>query len=113
MRNPTAPKGARERSRNAMFTRLNQTRGDLPSLARVEGLIRAQFGIAPDEIVLVSQDVPRQPGFPDQETNIVFWKDGRRHRLRLFLPLGRITARDLPPAWMLPRLEDDGTGDCC
>ncbi len=96
-----------------MFTRLGPTKDTLGDLSRVEGLVRARFGIGGSEIILVSQDPGENPGFPPLETNVIFWKNEQRHRLKIFTPVAHVMDRDLPVGWLLPSLEDTGDGDCC
>ncbi len=83
-------------------------------LERIEGWVRARYGVAEDQIVLVSEEAGRMPGLPDRMTTILFWTgDGARHRLRVFKPAGDVTVADLPPAWVRAALRDEGASDCC
>ena len=88
-------------------------RDQLPALQAVEALLRARFALEPADIVLVRQERPTQPGFPQVETAATFWRGDQRYRLRLFKPAAEVGAEDLPPRWLLPSLIDDGLGDCC
>ncbi len=96
-----------------MFRRLQAQKGTLDDIARIEGLIRDRFGIAPADLVLVSQDRGTKPGFPPLETNVIFWKGEKRYRLKIFSPAAQVTERDLPVDWLLPVLEDTGEAGCC
>lgn len=96
-----------------MFKRFGPADNTLDDLSRVEALVRARFEIPPADIVLVSQDAGFKPGFPPLETNVIFFKDETRYRLKIFLPVADITDKDLPIAWLLPSLEDTGEGECC
>lgn len=96
-----------------MFRRLAPERDTLQEISRVEGLVRERFGIPETELILVSQDAGRAPGFPPLETNVVFWKGGKRYRLKLFAPASGIRDADLPVRWLLPSLEDNGESGCC
>lgn len=96
-----------------MFRRLGPEKDTLGDISRVEGLVRDRFGIPASEIILVSQDPGLRPGFPPHETNVIFWKNQRRYRLKLFAPVAKVQDADLPVCWLLPSLEDNGDIDCC
>lgn len=96
-----------------MFARLAPKRDTLGDIVRVECLVRDRFRIPETELILVSQDPGRKPGFPAQETNVVFWKNAKRYRLKIFAPVSRVRDADLPVGWLLPSLEDNGDSDCC
>jgi nitrate reductase delta subunit len=96
-----------------MFRRLEPIHDTLADIARIEALVRARFRVPDAEIVLVSQDVGTKPGFPPLETNILFWKDEKRYRLKIFKPVAEVSEADLPIAWLLPALEDTGENGCC
>lgn len=96
-----------------MFRPIGASRNNLPDLMRVEQLVRERYDIGLREIVLVSEDPGAKPGYPALETNLVFWKSGDRFRLRIFAPVSRVTAADLPVAWLLPAFRDNGDADCC
>lgn len=96
-----------------MFRRLEPIHDTLADIARIETLVRARFRVPDAEIVLVSQDVGTKPGFPPLETNILFWKDEKRYRLKIFKPVAEVTESDVPIAWLLPALEDTGEYGCC
>ena len=100
-------------SGNQMFRRLGPEKGTLDDITRIERLIRERFRIAPSDIILVSQDRGTKPGFPPYETNVVFWKDDKRYRLKIFAPAAQVSDRDLPVDWLLPVLEDTGEAGCC
>jgi hypothetical protein len=97
-----------------MFQRLGGTPDNLIHLDRIEALVRARFALPSDQIVLVSEDPCTIPGFPPRDTTVRFWTDREtRYRLRIFKPAAKIGAPDLPVAWLLPSLIDDGDPDCC
>jgi len=96
-----------------MFRRLGPEKDTLGDISRVEGLVRDRFGVPGSEIILVSQDPGLRPGFPPHETNVIFWKNQRRYRLKVFAPVAKVSDRDLPVRWLLPSLEDNGDIDCC
>ena len=96
-----------------MFKRFTANTDIISDIYQVESLVRQRFDIDPKEIILVTQDQGVKPGFPRDETNVVFWKNETRYRLKIFLPVKRVQSSDLPAVWLLPSLEDTGDGDCC
>ena len=96
-----------------MFQRLKPPRDILFEIARVEDLVRSRFKVGCDEIVLVSQDQVFKPGFPMFETNIVFFKNEARYKIKIFARISQVQNSDLPLGWLLPALEDNGELDCC
>ena len=96
-----------------MFRRLGPGKDALDDLSRVEGLVRERFRIGESEIILVSQDPGTKPGFPPLETNVIFWKNEKRYRLKIFSPVADVSSLDLPVTWLLPALEDTGDSECC
>lgn len=96
-----------------MFRRLEPEKDTLEDITRIEALVRERFGIGESDIILVSQDPGTKPGFPPYETNVIFWKDDRRYRLKIFAPVSRVRSSDLPVDWLLPSLEDTGDAGCC
>ena len=96
-----------------MFRRLGAAPDTLNDLTRVESLVRDRFAIPQAEIILVSEDAGVKPGFPPVETNVVFWLDETRYKLKIFSPVAAVADRDLPLKWLLPSLEDTGEGECC
>lgn len=96
-----------------MFRRLGPRKDTLDDICRIEALLRERFRIASADIVLVSEDPGSKPGFPPRETNVIFWKDDKRYRLKIFALVSDVMDRDLPVGWLLPALEDTGDADCC
>ena len=96
-----------------MFRRLGPIKDTLADISRVEGLVRDRFGIPDTDIILVSQDPGIKPGFPPLETNVIFFKDETRYRIKIFSPVAEVSETDIPIAWLLPALEDTGDGECC
>ena len=96
-----------------MFQRLGAAADTLDDISRIETLVRQRFDVGVDEIVLVSQDPGIRPGFPPEETNVLFWKKDIRYRLKVFAPVHRVSENDLPVKWLLPMLEDTGEAECC
>ena len=77
-----------------MFRRLGPEKDTLGDISRVEGLVRDRFGVPGSEIILVSQDPGLRPGFPPHETNVIFWKNQRRYRLKVFAPVAKVADGD-------------------
>jgi nitrate reductase delta subunit len=97
-----------------MFQRLGGKPENLAHLERIEEAVRTRFRLPDDALVLVSEERSDTPGFPAHDTTVRFWTDpDRRYRLRIFKPVRDITPADLPVAWLLPSLLDDGDPDCC
>jgi hypothetical protein len=96
-----------------MFRRLGPGKDALADISRVEILIRDRFRIPYSEIILVSEDPGTKPGFPPWETNVIFWKEDKRYRLKIFSPVSKVGDKDLPVGWLLPSLEDNGEAGCC
>jgi len=97
-----------------MFQRLGGRPDNLIHLDRIEALVRARFAVPDDQIVLVSEEAPGVPGFPALDTTVRFWMErDARYRLRIFKPAAGVSEADLPVAWLLPSLIDDGDPDCC
>jgi hypothetical protein len=95
-----------------MFRPVRQAAVNIASLERVEGWVRARFKLLPRDLVLVSEDRPRLPGFPALQTTVLFWSGAARYRFVVFTPVLQVAEVDLPLAWLLPSLIDDGA-DCC
>ncbi len=96
-----------------MFRRLGPEKDTLEDITRIEGLVRQRFRIGEGDIILVSQDPGTKPGFPPVETNVIFWKEEKRYRLKIFAPVSHVMNKDLPIDWLLPLLEDTGDAGCC
>ncbi|WP_375257257.1 hypothetical protein [Citreimonas sp.] len=97
-----------------MFTTRSPARDTLEHLDRIEAWVRARFSVPDDQIVLVSEERGRVPGFPPRLTTVLFWMArDERYRFRVFKPAAQVDKSDLPLAWLRPALIDDGDADCC
>ena len=96
-----------------MFRRFAPGEHILENISRVENLVRERFRIADSELILVSEDPGLKPGYPPLETNVIFWKEEKRYRLKIFAPISDVMDKDLPIGWLLPSLEDTGEDGCC
>ena len=96
-----------------MFARRNAAGPEVADLERIEAAVRARYGLAPEDLVLVTEEPGRAPGQPDAMTTVLFWHVGDRYRLRVFKRADGVTEADLPPSWLRGALRDEGEGDCC
>ena len=96
-----------------MFRKRAVSQQTLDGYQRLEGRVRECFALSSRDIVLVTEEATRLPGYPPSETRVVFWKGAERYRLRFFKSAGAVVPADLPPAWLLPTLLDDGDLECC
>ena len=96
-----------------MFRRARVDRGRLDALERIEAWTRARFGLGPDAVVLVGEATCLQPGYPPLETTVRFWIAGERYRFTIFKSADAVFEDDVPIAWLLPSLLDDGDAGCC
>ncbi len=96
-----------------MFRRLAGDPANLVHLQRIEASVRVRFAVPEGALVLVREEPGRLPGFPPRLTTVRFWIGEDRYRLTLFKPPAEVTETDLPVAWLLPSLRDDGDADCC
>ncbi len=87
---------------------------DIAALERVEGWVRARFGLPDAALVLVREEAPAVPGALGPATTVLFWDaGGGRYRLRLFKPVAEVDEADLPARWLLGALKDEGDEECC
>lgn len=96
-----------------MFQNLRAPRENLVHLARIEREVRTRFALEEPDIVLVSEDRGTLPGFPALSTTVRFWKGPQRYRLRVFRAARDVVPSDIPVAWLLRSLRDEGEPDCC
>jgi hypothetical protein len=96
-----------------MFRKRRVSQHRLDGFQRLEFWVREAFGLQMADIVLVTEEKSRLPGYPEAETHVVFWKGEDRYRLRFFKPAEEVVRADLPPLWLLPTLLDDGNFECC
>ena len=84
--------------------------------ARVQAWTRERFGLDGAATVMVTELACALPGCPPLETVVAFWpEDGQRRHFKVFKPIAEVVYDDLPYAWLLPALVDDGgLGlECC
>jgi len=79
----------------------------------VQSWLRRHFALSEAAVIVVSELQCAVPGCPPVETVALIWDGlGQAYRLRVFKPLAEVTLQDLPPAWYLPALVDEGDVDC-
>ena len=94
--------------------RSSTTRVD--AVERVKDWTRHRFQLEEDAIVIVTETVPKLPGFPPLQTAVSFWTPNRqRHHFAVYKPVGEVAEEDLPPAWMKDTLalSEGITCSCC
>ena len=81
--------------------------------ARVKRWVRERFALDRDGTVLVTEIENAQPGFPPLSTVVAFWNAERKHyHFRVFKPLEKVVAEDLPPSWYKEALAVTPGIDC-
>jgi hypothetical protein len=95
-----------------MFRPARLSAANTEPLEKIEGWVRSRFKLLPRDLVLVNEIRPRLPGFPALQTTVLFWRGSERYRFVHFFPAAMVVEEDLPLAWLLPSLIDDGA-DCC
>jgi nitrate reductase delta subunit len=83
---------------------------------RVQAWTRERFGLPCDATVMVSELECTRPNCPPLETVVAFWlDDDQRRHFRVFKPMAKVRADDLPPAWLKDFLcaEPDDPYACC
>jgi nitrate reductase delta subunit len=79
----------------------------------VRGWTRAQFALADDVAIMVTELACALPGCPPRETVVAFWTaEDRRHHFKVFKPAAEVVPDDLPPAWLKDALVIPPGGDC-
>lgn len=96
----------------AMFGSAARAPENRVHLERVELWTRERFALSPRDLVLVREERVRVPGFSSRQTTVRFWIGSVRYRFVIFAPVSEVTESDLPVAWLLPGLLDDGD-NCC
>ena len=85
----------------------------IEALDRVRAWTRERFGLGSDSTILVTELESSTPGFPALHTVIAFWTAERKHyHFRVFKPLEKVVAEDLPPSWYKEALAVTPGIDC-
>ena len=83
------------------------------ALALIESLVREQFSLDEEAIVIVNEEYPVTPGFPPTVTRIRFWTAPmEQYSYSLFKAAVDVGRADLPPSWWREAMRDHGDGFC-
>ena len=98
----------------------------LESIERVKDWTRSRFQLDEDAIVIVTEAVPKLPGYPPLQTSVSFgqgtptcWGNDQspkqRHHFTIYKPITDVAEGDIPPAWMKESLAlSEGVAcSCC
>jgi len=97
----------------AAFGGLRKGAGHLEAVERIKDATRERFSLGPDDTILVGGSEATLPGFPPQETKVVFWTgDGTRHHFKVFKAVEDVADADVPPAWMRESLSGAEGVEC-
>jgi hypothetical protein len=99
-----------------MLQSFNKRPEDIAAIDRVKAWTRERFNLTDDVAILVAEIACGLPGCPPLETVVAFWTaSDRRHQFKVFKPVAKVIADDLPPAWLKDALAvDEGVGfECC
>ena len=81
--------------------------------SRVKRWTRERFALGSESTILVTELESATPGFPPLHTVIAFWTAERKHyHFRVFKPLEKVIAEDLPPSWYKDALAVTPGIDC-
>ena len=96
-----------------MLAPSNKTTDRAATASRVKSWARERFGLGSDATILVTELESNTPGFPALHTVIAFWTAERKHyHFRVFKPLEKVIAEDLPPSWYKDALAVTPGIDC-
>jgi hypothetical protein len=71
------------------------------AVERLKDWTRARFSLGEEDTVVVQENACALPGFPPEETLVVFWTgDNTRHHFKVFRPVEQVLEADVPPSWM-------------
>jgi hypothetical protein len=83
------------------------------ALAHIESMVRKRFSLGHEIIVLIGEERPTEPGFPESMTRVRFWKSPIEHySYGIFKPAAGVSETDLPPVWWMEAMRDHGEGLC-
>ena len=86
------------------------------AVERVKDWTRNRFRLDEDAIVIVTESVPKLPGYPPLQTAVSFWPTPKeRHHFAVYKPVTDVVEDDVPPAWMKEALAlSEGVScSCC
>jgi hypothetical protein len=99
-----------------MLQSFNKRPEHIAAIDRVKAWTRERFNLSDDIAILVAEIACGLPGCPPLETVVAFWTaSGTRHQFKVFKPVAKVIADDLPPTWLKDALAvDEGVGfECC
>ena len=95
------------------FLMLAPAKNRSEAASQVKRWTRERFGLGGDSTILVTELESSTPGFPALHTVIAFWTAERKHyHFRVFKPLEKVVAEDLPPSWYKDALAVTPGIDC-
>ena len=95
------------------FLMLAPAKNRSEAASQVKRWTRERFGLGGDSTILVTELESSTPGFPALHTVIAFWTAERKHyHFRVFKPLEKVVAEDLPPSWYKEALAVTPGIDC-
>ncbi|GAB2897689.1 hypothetical protein GCM10027093_36990 [Paraburkholderia jirisanensis] len=82
---------------------------------RIREVVRANFELGADIVIMVSEIECQAPGCPPLETVVAFWTNEGRHRFKVFKPMSEFDGEDVPWKWLRRSLivPDDYFDGCC
>ena len=96
-----------------MLAPSNKSTDRAAAASQVKNWTRERFGLGGDSTILVTELESATPGFPALHTVIAFWTAERKHyHFRVFKPLEKVVAEDLPPSWYKDALAVTPGIDC-
>ena len=100
-----------------MPARSSTTRFDrVDAVEQVKEWTRLRFKLDADAIVIVTESVPKLPGYPALQTAVSFWTTPKElHHFAVYKPVTEVVEEDMPPAWMKESLAlSEGVScSCC
>jgi hypothetical protein len=99
-----------------IFETSRKVPGHLQAVEQVKAWTRERFGLPQEAAILVAELACALPGCPPLETVVVFWTtEETRYRFKLFKSVTQVANDDLPYAWLMSSLIDNGDpgADCC
>ena len=77
---------------------------------------RERFRLDETDIVIVSENATKLPGYPPRQTAVSFWTaDKQRHHFSVFKPVDEVAEDDIPPSFMKAALalSEGASCSCC
>jgi nitrate reductase delta subunit len=98
-----------------MFLSIDDNTDRREATRQIKAWTRERFRLDDAAVITAAEIACPVPGCPPLETVVIFWTDdGTRHRFKVFKPIVEATNEDIPYAWLLKALIDDGESlECC